>query len=407
MEILVILAIIILIVVWLSTKKKSSIARVETSKLDIPEPKITVSIRTTPSSSFDNPNTGSVTMTHDGGWILNPTSTFPLTIYGVDQQIADELKKLLEAGYSLGTYAHARTIVSIIARSNLRCKEIDDYVKKFKPQYFSRIEELKQSSGEWRSASVRDQDDLLVSFREQAVESFDIRPYCDLETLFECEPTDATIDDALIDRYGYDNLQLYLRYAGNLDKVRVIPADHYERGGFEKLVEIGLAIKGTDISLPGILETLKLKEMNDLVTDLNQKTFGRKSKAIEFLMNLPDIQQRLSKIVAFRELFQLKPLPNEFSNIDLRKISEAWRYANEIATIITHTYVMGGYATRNMHQEQDDLSYIKGWELSPVNDDATCPYCKRAASKSYSKKQYPKVPLHIGCRCSVLSKFKE
>jgi hypothetical protein len=406
MEIFIILAIIILIVVWLFIKKKSSIARMETTKLDIPEPKITVSIRSTPSDSFDNPNTGSVTMTHDSGWILNPRSTFPLTIYGVDQQIANELKRLLEAGYSLGTYAHARTIIPIIARSNLRCKEIDDYVKKFKPQYFSKIEELKRSSGEWASASVRDQDDLLVSFREQAVDSLDIRPYCDLEILFECEPTDAMVDDALIDRYSYDNLQLYLRYAGNLDKVRIIPAGHYERGGFEKLVEKGLAIKSTDISLHGVLETLKLKEMNDLVIDLNQKPFGRKSKAIEFLMNLPDIQQRLSKIMAFRELFQLKPLPNEFSNIDLRKISDAWRYVNEIANIIAHTYVMGGYATRNMCQEQDNLSYIKGWELSPVNDDATCPYCKRAASKSYSKKQGPKVPLHIGCRCSVLSKFK-
>lgn len=406
MEILVILAIIVLIVGWVFIKRKTPTTKMETVKLNIPEPKITVSICTTPSSSFDNPDAGSVTATQDSGWILNPKSTFPLTVYGINQLNAEELKRLLDAGYSLGAYAHAHTIVPIIAKSNLRCKEIDNYVKKFKPQYFNKIEELKQSSSEWALASVRDQDDLLVSFRQQAIKSLDVRPYCDLEILFECEPADATVDDALLDRFGYENLQLYLRYAGNLDKARVIPADHYERGGFEKLVELELARKGTNISFPAVLETLKLKEMNDLVTDLNLKPFGRKGKAIEFLMNLPDVQQRVSKIVAFRELFQLKPLPAEFSSIDLNKISEAWRYANEIATLIAHTYVMGGYAMRNMHQELDDLSYIEGWELSPAGDDAMCPYCKRAALKTYSKKQYPKVPVHIGCRCAVLSKVK-
>lgn len=400
METLIVLVIIVLVVIWVSKNYSGQ-------KTKMSEPKITVSISSSPSSSFDNPDTGPVTATHDGGWILNPKGTLPLTIYGIDQQTVEELKGLLDKGYTQGTYAHARTIVPIIARSNLRCKEIDDYVKKFKPQYLGKIEDLKKSSAEWTSASINDREDLLIEFRQQAIESLEIQPYCDIETLFECEPADATIDDVLIDRFGYENLQLYFRYGGNLKKVHVIPANHYDRSGFEKLVELGLVIRGADIPLGAILETLKLKDMNDLVADLQQKHFGRKAKAIEFLINLPDIQQRISKIVAFRELFQLKPLPDDFSGIDLSNVSEAWRHANEIATIITHTYVMSGYAARNMAQEKDDLSYIRGWELSPVNDGATCPCCKRAASKTYSKKQYPKVPLHIGCRCGLVAKLED
>lgn len=406
MEILIILIIMGLVIIWMYKKyKKYSTQKTVDLKPQVSEPKITVSIHTRPSTSFENPDTGYITPTQDGGWVLNPKSTFPLTIYGANQTIASELKGLLDAGYSLGSYAHARTIIPIIARFNLRCKEIEDYVKKFKPLYFNKIEELKKSSAEWASASNRDKEDLLIGFRQQAIESLDVRPYCDLETLFECEPADVTIDDAVIDQFGYENLLLYLRYANNLDKVRVIPADHYERSGFEKLVELGLARKGTDISLHAILETLKLKDMNDLVVDLNQKPFGRKAKAIEFLMNLSDIKERIGKVVTFRELFQLKPLPDEFSNIDLNRISSAWRYTNEIATIIAHTYVMGGYSSRDMHQEDVVPSFIKGWEILPVGDDATCPYCKHAATKKYPKKQRPKVPLHIGCRCTVLSKI--
>lgn len=409
MEILIFSVIIfVLVIIWLSKRRKYAEQKAEISKADVSIPAVTISIQDSLSNSFDNPDTGPIIPTPYGGCVLNPKSTFPLTVYGIGKSTAEELKGLLDAGYSLGTYAHASTIVPIIARSTLSCKEIDEYVKNFSSQYFSKIEELKRSSSEWASASARDQEDLLVSFRQQAIESLDVRPCCgDLETLFECKPSDITIDDALIDRFGYENLQLYLRYAGQIDKVRAIPADHYERGGFEKLVELGLARRGKDIPLPAILETLKLKEMNDLVADLNQKPFGRKAKAIESLVNLSDIQERVNRAVAFRELFQLNPLPDEFSNIDLNKISDAWRYANEVATLITHTYIMGGYSTQHMQQDLDpDLarSFFTGWELSPARDNATCQYCMRAASKIYTKKEYPTVPLHIGCRCTVLAK---
>lgn len=386
--------------------KKITRRKAKTLKDEAPEFKVTVSFDTPSSGEFEieDPDTGSIASTKDGGWVLNPSSTFPLTIHGINKTTAEELKRLIDAGYSIGTYSHARTIVPIIARSNLHCKEIDTYINQFKPQYLNKIEEQKQLTTEWESASARDKEDLLTGFRQQAIKSLDVIPYCDLETLFECEPKDFTLDDALIDRFGFEVLHLYLRYAGNLDKVRVLHADHPERAGFEKMVDLSLARRGMDISLNAILETLKLKDMNNLVADLIQKPFGRKSKAIEYLMTLPDLQERVGKIVAFRELFQLKPLPEEFSRINLSKISESWAYANEIATLIAHTYVMGGYASRRIYE---DLSYITGWELSTCDDEATCSYCKRAASMTYSKNQPPKAPLHIGCRCSVLPKIED
>lgn len=395
------------ILLFLKTKNEEKRILGPMTNKKVSDPKITVSISTS-SSQIENPDTGSITSTGDS-YVLNPKSTFPLTISGVDQTTAEKLKKLLEDGYNIGAYAHARTLMPVITRSNLRCKEINDYIKTFKPQYLSKIEDLKQSSQEWTLASEKDREDLLVSFRQQAIEGIDIRPCCNLEVLFECEPADTSIDDALIDRFGFENLQLYLRNSKNLNKIRVIPADHYDRHGFEELVKLGLAIRGTDIPLPNILETLKLKDINDLAVSLNQEPFKRKSKAIEFLLSLPDAQQRASKLIAFRELFQLKPLPGEFSNIELNKISNAWSYAFEIAFLIAHTYTMGGYATRSARQHQkmlaDDESFVKGWEL--VSADDSCPYCKNAALKLYHKNQHPKTPLHIGCRCAVLPKLKE
>ena len=202
MEVLVLLVIVVVVVLWASAKRKTrrqSVQRVETN---IPDPEVIVTVRTSPSGSFDDPDTGSIIPAQHGGWILNPKSTFPLTVYGIDQSTANECKRLLDEGYSKGTYDHARSLLPIIARSNLRCREIDEYVATHKPRYLKKIAELKRSSPDWASASERDQEDLLETFREEAIESLDVRPYCDLVTLFEGEPADITLDDALIDRFG-------------------------------------------------------------------------------------------------------------------------------------------------------------------------------------------------------------
>lgn len=405
MKIIVVLVLVCLVVVWLFKRRKSSIVRKEKKKSDTSDSQIALSVDTTPSNNFDKPNTfentdtGSVIKTQDGGWILNPKSTFPLTLYGIDLQTVEEIKRLLDSTYSTG---HACSIDHLIL-PNFHCKEIDDYVREFKPQYLRKIEELKRSSRKWSSASDSDQEDLLFSFREKAIKSLDIQPYCDLQFLFEYDP--ATIDERLVDRFGYNNIQLYLRYAYN--SVLVIPANHYHRSGFEKLVEIGLARRGSDISLRAILETLSLREMNELVAVLNQKHFGRKIKAVDFLMNAPNAKQKLSELLTFKGFFQLKPLPDEFSNFDISKYSEASQYSFEIGMLINSTYIAGCCTTRDMHQYRDELSFIKGWELLTRDDDDTCPFCKRAASKSYSKNHYPKVPWHIGCSCTVLTKLKD
>lgn len=401
MEFLVLLIVVsFLIYLYQQSKKKNK--EIKNLPLELPV-RISVDYSSEPSKFY--PETRDVVETEDEGWILNPNSTFPLTIYGVNKETIYEIKKILDEGFSKSYYETEKKLHPIVARTNLRCKEIDEYVNKFKPQYRSKIEELIQNTPEWNSLGDKDKQDLLSSFKKIAIESLDVRPYCDLEALFDCEPIDATIDDALIDKYGFDNIKFYFRYANNINKVRIIPSDSYERPGFEKLVDLGLARRGTDIPFPEILNALKLKELNELVKDLDVKPFTRKDKSIEFLLTLPDIHQRLSKVVAFRELFQLKPLPKEFENLDVSKISENWKYTSQITFLIVQTYFSGCNEFQRYQNSLNSISIFKGWEIKAVNDSSTCPYCQRASSKTYPTTQRPKVPLHIGCRCTVIAKL--
>ena len=349
---------------------------------------------------------GQLVASQDGGWVINPGSTFPLTIYNIDQRTAKDFKAILDEESSLGRRDYSHRLTSIIAFSNLRCKEVDDYINKFKPQYLFELEKAKQASKEWQSASEQDQKDLLQEFQSDALCKIDVMPDVDdLVMLFEHDPKDETIDDSLVKRYGYDCLCLYLRFARDLYKARIIPANHPQRKGFEELVNVGLARRGTDIEIKAVIETLKLKEMRELVPDLNPSGFGRKASAIEFLLSLPDIKERLGKKVAFREIFQLRPLPEEFSYINLSKVAESFSYASEIASLISHTYIGAIFATRDWETSQQSLPHllpnIKGWEIDFIDDDRCCPFCRRAGKKLYPKDQPPKAPLHIGCRCSV------
>ena len=339
--------------------------------------------------------TGSIVSTKDGGFILNPKSLFPLTFYGIDAINAKKLKELLDTGCLYND------IISIIAKSNLVCKEINEYIEKFKPQYISKIEQIKNLSMEWATSSKKKKEKLLIDFCKQAIASLDTRPCCDLQILFEYEFCDNTIDSDLISQFGYENLQTYFSYAKSINKVHIIPNSSHKRNKFEKLLEVGLALSGNDVSLESILRTLSLKKMNEIVIDLKHPNFNRKNKAIEFLIKLSDIKERISKVVVWEDIFQLKSLPEKFLNVNLKQTLFGWRYVNEIAKLILHTYIIGRIASYYTHVVKKYIAKnknasIKGWKLSIENNDIACPYCKRIMSENYSKTEFPQIPLHIG-----------
>jgi hypothetical protein len=366
-----------------------------------------IEMDTAPSSSA--PSTGPVTpLGQTGGWFLNPASDYPLTVFGLTRAQSEELKALLDRGYTESPYSHAKQVMAFLLRSNARWGELEDYINRFKPLYLKDIAAQQRSSAEWTTAGEKDREDLLAEFRERAIQKLDVRPYCDLQTLFDFSSIDATMDDPLLERFGFDAMQLYLRHATRTNTVRVVSVEHSDRAGFEQLVALGLTRRGTDIPMAEILQQLKLKEMAQLVADLAPPSFRRKSEAIAFLLTVPDIEARVGKVIAFRELFQLLPLPVEFVHLNVTDLATAWRYAHTVAELMQRTYVFGGRAAQSREQV---LSMARTgplyWTISTADNVTTCPCCLRAASVAYSKQAAPHLPLHPGCRCVVLVHFSE
>lgn len=405
MQILIILAIIFFIIIWASIKYSSQTKAIQKARKS--GRKQLVEVRNATSVQNDNPDTGSVTPSQDEGWILNPKSTFTLTVYGIDREKALKLKSILEEGYYLNYKTISQKILSIILSPSFSCKEIDDYINEYKPKLLKEIEKIKNSSDEWQLASDEEREDLLEEIRDEALDIVDKQPYCDFLTLFEFERKDIIPVLKFIFKYGYKNIKNYFRFSKNIEKIYVLDSNHKDIDIFNELVKCDLAINEKNILVLDILTNLKLKQLNEIINESMRKGFTRKDKAIEFLIEFPNVREQVNNLLPSIHFYKLKELPTDFNLIDSSKINETLEYFSEIAELMLHTYIMGGFAVSHYANNRGmKSSNFIGWEISPVNDGCTCSFCERASKKKYPKNKYPKVPLHIGCRCSVLAKFK-
>ena len=342
-------------------------------------------------------DTGKISQYQEDGFILSDKSTFPLTLLNCIRELAIKIKATLDATDTFGSYKQAREIGSFLLENEVKCKEVEDYLNEYKPKYQNTIDRLINESSEWNNASEKDRNDLLYEFKQQAYNELEVRPFLDISILFENAKFDFTVAQMLSKKYGYENLRFYLRLSDNLDQVRVIKADHRDRNRYENLVMTGLAIRGLDIELVLILDSMKLKDINELI-DTPANNFKRKAEAIDYLKGKIDTTVKLGKIISFRELFKLNPLPGTFDN--MKAIINAFEYYKVISELITHTYSFGTMEYQRWKEESRDRNYIIGWKIFTAGDESACDYCKKMAAKKYDKRAYPKTPFHIGCRCS-------
>lgn len=332
-------------------------------------------------------------------WILNPGTPFELTVINADENEAVEIRSLLE-NKEIPYRKKEENLISLFASRNLKIKEIEEYKNKYKQQYFDRIESLKSSSPEWNISGEKDKEDLLIEFRQIAINSIYERADCDLIALFECEPKDMTLDDELINEYGFESVQTYLTYVDDLDRIRIIPNDNFLRPGFEKLVEYRLAKRGNELSKEEILSTLTLRELN-LIASNPEKEYKRKNQAIEYILTLDNLEQKISENVSLRELFKLNQLPSKYDSLDLKSISSTIHYHTQEIRLLVDTYRKSASSWRDLKYKE----YIKGYTIEPSNKENPCPYAKERSEKKYSKNDPPKVPFHIGCNCYLSKEY--
>lgn len=127
---------------------------------------------------------------------------------------------------------------------------------------------------------------------------------------------------------------------------------------------MGMALRGKDIPMGNLLEGLRLKDLNEIPEGAVAKPLGRKAKAVETLLALPDRDARLAKKVAFREMFQaIAP-----ADIELADLQASFGHTSEVAAAAQQTYFTGVKTLDAIEERKRERGVYDAWEISNWED---------------------------------------
>lgn len=407
MEWIVIILLVAGVWYWLKGQAKPAPSPRQTAAADVPSPEIRVTFTTSSSRSIPRiseapMDVGELSCAGEGAWVLNPKSPLPLTVLGTDHATAARLKDLL--GHAEYWSQKVPEVALLIAQHNLRFKELDAFIVQHKHRFDAEVQQRIASSAEWGAASEKDRADMRREFEDGAEESLGTHVgRTDLGLLLRGQPSSFADDDELLKLFKGDAVlySFYLSQLGRANPVVNVKAEDYGRKSWEQLVENGMAQRGKDIPVQLLLEGLKLKELNDILGNVIGKPLGRKAKAVEVALALPDLHDRLSQRIAFREMFQALPP----AGLEVAGLVESFAYANAVAVVIQQTYFTAVQTLEALQERKRESGIYDAWEISNWEDPL--PPCAAAVCKKYDRLPAKRPPFHIGCNCRLECSFKD
>jgi hypothetical protein len=363
---------------------------------------VTTSTRSTDSDATPSLDVGPLTEAGTDAWVLNPLSPLPLTLQGADRALAGQVKELL--GRREQWAEKVPGLALLIAKHNLRFKEVDDLALQLKPKYDAHVQRRIKASPDWADASEKDRADLLTEFREDALEALGMDVgQADLATLLQGPPGAFQADDELLHRFdkNLDLYPFYLTQLGRANAVVTVKADDWGRKSWERLADMGMALRGKDIPVGNLLDGLRLKDLNELLEGAVAKPLGRKAKAIEALLALPDRDARLAQKVAFREMFQaIAP-----ADIELADLQASFGHASEVAAAAQQTYFTVVKTLDAIEERKRERGVYEAWEIRNWADPL--PACAKPFCKKYAQLPARRPPFHVGCSCQLENVYKD
>lgn len=411
MEVLLVL-VLIAAIWWFVKGRSSSTAAPPVSQprrpapAPVPTPTIEVKFSTSVGSGHKRPDVaqdvGPLTQVSSDTWVLNPRSPLPLTLIGADEALATQVKTILGKAEYWGQ--RVPELALLVAQHNLCFKEVDEFVAQLRPRYDAAFQRRVKASSEWPTATEKDREDLRTEFEEAAIEELGVSiGDADMATLLGGQPSGFKEDDELLRRFAGDSAlyTFFLGQRGRANPVVTVKADEPGRKPWEQLVTLGLALRGKDIPTQELLAGLRLKDLNDLLEGTIEKPLGRKAKALEAVLALPDLHDRLSQRIAFRETFRVNPPVG----LDVDTLCACFSYASDVAVVVHQTYFTGVKTLQSVEQQKQDPGFYKAWEIHNWEDPL--PACAKPYCKKYASLPGKKPPFHVGCRCELDVSFKD
>lgn len=330
----------------------------------------------------------------DEGFILNPDTTFELTLVTESETEAKTVRDLIDH-YEHGTWLEKAPLAPILARYQLHCLEADAYIKAHKKQFKEKVKTLVNNSQEWNSASKTDQAYLMDKITDKAMSTLPVRLSAELTPLFSDLPNIVGLDAKIIASYGAEIHTLYMLYSQEIGKIQKIHnLDQLTYQNFKKLVDAKLCLKGESIPQSVLLEQLSMTDLTEMITDCNIHEKAKdKADAISILGFVESVKKRIMDMLPINELYYL--IPPKGMEKKIADLQKSWCYYDALAKLMKTTYGIARTNTFKLITAPDSASGEKiRWEVKSCDDCSDC-----ESLHILYEDTPPEPPLHIGCQC--------
>jgi hypothetical protein len=326
------------------------------------------------------------------GWCINPSTSFPLTVVGTDEETARQVREAMDG---LVDHSHedvSEAVAGLIVEHGARFREFEDYLRDQRQVYHSAL----AAAQDRRRQSSTDED-----LESEALDTLD--SCCqDFEGLMTgAYPTDPA-EVEVIRCFGFGNLVRYLSTGPGT--LKVVAPGHRRRAGFDALIRTGLAIAGTnvsDIPTQAFLHAMTVKELQALSSAPIPSKLRKKDLAVEFLLGQDRIRERAIAATTLDSTYYLVPPPKRLADLDLGALHERMGFACGAANLVVTTYLAAALAPTNREYEGKHLA-TERFKAHNVRDILTCRTCQKTHGQSRPLAHWARFPLHFGCRCSLL-----
>ena len=360
-----------------------------------------------PVNSGDNPlairevrKTGAITwVAGREGWCVNPSTSFPLTVVGTDEETVRQIREALDGLVDHYSEDISEAVGGIMVERGARFQEFEQYLGEQR-----RVYRLALGAAQSKRAARKDGQSTSEEDDELEDDALDALDGCchDFAALIDGDYPSDPGEIAAIRKFGFGNLMRYL--GTGPDTVKTVPSDHRKRIGLDALVQAGLAIPCAEISaIPtsALLHAMTAKELQALSLGPIPSRSRKKHLAVEFLLAQSGIRERAVEATTLDSAYYLVPAQGALAGFDLRQMHERMGFALSVANLLVTTYLTAALAPTNREYEGKHLARER-FKVHNIRDILTCRTCLKADGQSKPLAEWTRFPLHFGCRCSLL-----
>jgi hypothetical protein len=332
------------------------------------------------------------------GWCINPSTSFPLTVVGSDNETACQIREALDGLVDHYSEDVTEAVAGLVVQRGARFHEFEDYLEAQRQTYRAALAAARSK----RTGRARQEDDEVEEEVEaDAVGSLD-RCCHQFAGLIEGDYPNGAAELSAVRSFGYGNL---LRYLGaGPANVKLIPPRDRRRLGFEALVQAELAIGADRISeIPtvSLLHAMTLKGIHSLSALPIPSKLRKKDLAVEFVLGQGGIRERVIAATDLEAVFYLLPPVGALSALDLGGMRDRMSFAWGVTNLVVTTYVTAALAPTNREYAGKHLAADR-FKVHNIGDILGCRSCSRMRGESRALAEWSRFPFHFGCRCVLL-----